>query len=142
MKITSLITASALALALAAPVYAQTASTGIPAALTSNSVVQQVNAQLTAQGYTITDIVSKSRGRLEILAAAPNGDLRLITINTRTGSISDTVTDGVPDSTPGITPEGTFEHESGESSAMEALENDDHNGREGGSDHGSNDDDD
>ena len=139
MKLTSLISATALALALAAPVYAQTAPTGIPADLVNNSVVQQVNAQLTAQGYTITDVQPQAGGGFAIIATAANGELRLITIDPQTGSVSDTVTSGIPDTAPGISPEGTFEHESNETAGMETLETEGGNGV-GSDDNGSNND--
>ncbi len=145
MKITSLISASAIALALAAPVYAQTAPTtpapttpapttpttpaptpaptGIPAAYVNVAAVQQVNAQLTAQGYTITDVVQNANGSYSVLSTSAAGQLRLITVNPATGGVTDTVTAGVPAGTAGIAPGGQFDNDG-----------DDGNDRDGGDD--------
>ena len=95
--------------------------------------VQQVNAQLSAQGYTITDVVKNANGSYSVLSTSATGQLRLITINPATGAVTDTVAAGVPAGTAGVTAEGTFEHENNETGAMEGLEND------GGNDKGGND---
>jgi len=165
MKITSLISASAMVLAMAAPVYAQTApatpapataapatpapttaapataapaTAGIPAAFTNVPAVQQVNAQLTAQGYTITDVVQNANGSYSVLSTGPAGGLRLITINPATGAVTDTVTNGVPAGTAGVAENGHFEDDGSDDESgndSDSGRNDD-NGRDGGNEGG------
>ncbi len=102
------------------------------------AVVQQVNAQLTAQGYTITDVVKNANGSYSVMSKSATGQLRLITVNPATGAVSDTVTAGVAAGTAGVSTEGTFEHEANETEGMEELEQDDERGHDrGDSDHDS-----
>ncbi len=167
MKITSLISASATVLALAAPVYAQTAPTtpttpttpapatpttpapaptGIPAAYVNVPAIQQVNAQLTAQGYTITDVVQNANGSYSVLSTGPTGGLRLITINPATGAVNDTVTNGVPAGTNGVNANGQFDDDDDngidDDQDDDNGQDDDDHGSTGGGNSGGNDDDD
>ncbi len=132
MKITSLISASALALTLAMPAYAQTAPAGIPAAYVNVAAIQQVKAQLAAQGFTITDVIENADGSYSILSSSAAGELRLITVNPGNGEVIDSVNDGFPAGTPQISQEGTFEHEANETGAMEGIET--NSGTDGGAD--------
>lgn len=89
MKLTSIFTAASLVIATAMPAFAQTAPAtngfaNVPA-------VQQVNTQLAAQGYTITNVVSGANGTYTITAVGPNGAARTITINPATGAVTDSI---------------------------------------------------
>ncbi len=101
MKLTSLITASSLLIAAAMPSFAQTAApttpapASVPASFANVPAIQQVNTQLTAQGYSITNVTKSITGTYTITAMSVNGVARTITVNPSNGAVTDTVNTGV-----------------------------------------------
>jgi hypothetical protein len=58
-------------------------------------VVQQVDSQLVAQGYSITNVVQAANGSYTITAVSATGVTRTITINPATGAVVDSLNAGV-----------------------------------------------
>ncbi len=106
MKLTSIFAAASLLAASAMPSFAQTAPAAAqpaapaatqPAANAFANVpaVQQVGTQLSAQGYSITNVVQGANGTYTITALSAAGVTRTITVNPATGAVIDSLNGSV-----------------------------------------------
>ncbi len=128
-------TAPATPAAPAATPAAPAATTGVPAAYANDPVVAQVNTQLTAQGFTITNVTVNAAGAYVIDAVSAAGVVRQLIVDPATGAVTDSlnqVGNGMPGEGGN---EGNDSNETSDSMSNDNGSNDS-NGSESGSESG------